>query len=360
VNRENVLINVLDYEEAARQTLPKMVYDFYAGGSDDELTLRANAEAWGRVRLRPRVMVDVSQRDLRTTILGQAASMPILTAPCGLNALAHPDGECAVARAAATAGIIQVVSTPATRSLEEVAAAAAGTRWFQLYCYRERAVTRMLVERAEAAGYVALCVTVDTPRLGRRERDVRNRFGLPPGLSLKNLEQANLHRLDEAKNDSALGKYTTGAFESALTWEMLDWLRGLTRLPIVVKGILTAEDARLAVEHGAAGIIVSNHGGRQLDGAISTCEALPEVAEAAVGRAEVFVDGGIRRGSDVLKALALGARAALIGRPYLWGLAVGGEQGVRAVLEILRGELDLSMALAGRPTIDEIDRTLIA
>ncbi len=356
---ESPPVNLQDYETLASKRLPAAVYDYYAGGAGDELTVRENQQAWGRVRLRPRMLVDVSAQDLSTTVLGHPITMPLLTAPCAFNALAHPEGECAVARATATAGIIQIVSTLSTYSLEEVAAASTGTRWFQLYCYRDRSITRILVERAEAAGYTALCLTVDAPMLGRRERDVRNRFSLPAGMSIKNLEQVGLQELTASKDGSAIQKYIADLFDAGLTWDVLDWLRGVTRLPLLVKGILTADDARQAVERGVDGIIVSNHGGRQLDGVLTSCEAMPGIVEAVAGRAEIFVDGGIRRGTDVLKALAMGACAVLIGRPYLWGLAVGGEDGVRRVLELLRAELGLSMALAGRPTIASIDRTLI-
>ena len=353
-------INLDDYETLARQRLSQKIYDYYAGGAEDELTVQENQRAWGRVRLRPRMLVDVSGRDLSTTILGQPVSMPVLTAPTAFPAMAHPDGECAVARAAAAAGIINVVSTFSTYSLEEVAAASSGPCWFQLYCYRDRSITRMLVERAEAAGYAALCLTVDAPMLGRRERDVRNSFNLPAGMRLKNLESVGLEQMTGSDGVSALQQYVTDQLDASLTWEVLDWLRGVTRLPLVVKGVLTAEDARLAVEGGAAGIVLSNHGGRQLDHVLTTCEALPEVVAVVDGRIDVLVDGGIRRGTDVLKALAMGAGAVLIGRPYLWGLAVSGEAGVSSVLELLRDELSLSMALAGRPTISSIDRTLIA
>jgi L-lactate dehydrogenase (FMN-dependent) and related alpha-hydroxy acid dehydrogenases len=352
-------INLHEYEQLARERLPEIVYEYYAGGAADELTLTENQLAWGRLRLRPRVLVDVSHVDPSTTVLGQLLSMPVLTAPCAFNALAHPEGECAVARATASAGIIQIVSTLSTHSLEEVAVAAPGPRWFQLYCYRDRGVTRALVERAEAAGYTALCITVDVPVAGQRERDMRNHFQLPPGMNCKNLVPVGLDRLEAVAEGSALQKYINDLWDNSLTWEAVDWLRSLTRLPVLVKGVLTAEDAQLAIECGVAGIVVSNHGGRQLDGAISTCAALLEVVQAVAGRAEVLVDGGIRRGTDVLKALALGARAVLIGRPYLWGLAVGGEAGVRHVLELLRRELEPAMALSGRPTVASIDRTLV-
>jgi 4-hydroxymandelate oxidase len=353
-------LNLHDYEQLARERLPQMVFDYYYGGAEDEVTLRENRLAWQRLRLRPRVLVDVATRDLSTTVLGRATRLPVLLAPCAFNALAHPDGELAVARAAAAAGVIQIVSTAGTFSLEEVAAAApAATRWFQLYCYRDRGVTKWLVERAVAAGYEALCLTVDAPLVGRRERDRRNNFGLPPGMTWKNLERVGLDRMEADREGSALERYIAEIWDPSLTWEAIEWLRGLSPLPLAIKGILTAADARRAVDHGAAAIVVSNHGGRQLDGTLATSEALGEVVDAVAAHAEVLVDGGIRRGSDILKALALGARAVLIGRPYLWALAAAGQPGVAHVLDILRDELDLDMALAGCPTIATIDRSLV-
>lgn len=351
-----VPLNIDEYARSAATCLPQMVYDYYEGGAEDEVSVLENRRAWQRMALKPRVLVDVRQRDLTTTVLGQHIAFPILTAPCGFNALAHPDGELAVARAVTAAGTIQVVSTAATYSLEEVAAAApSGIRWFQLYCYRDRGITRSLVERAAAAGYRALCLTVDAPFVGRRERDIRNRFGLPQGLRWKNLEAHGFDKMDAGGDGSALKKYIENIWDAGLTWEAVEWLRDLSPLPLVLKGILTAEDARLAVAHGAQGIVVSNHGGRQLDGAVSTASVLREIVEAVAGRAEVYVDGGIRRGTDVMKALALGARAVLIGRPYLWGLAVDGEAGVARVLELLRAELDLSMGLSGMPNLASIN-----
>lgn len=354
-------LNLREYEALAGGRLPTMVAEYYAGGAGDEVTVRDNLTAWQRWQLRPRALVDVSERDLSTTVLGTKISLPVMTAPCGFNALAHPEGECAVARAVSAAGTIQVVSTAATFSLEEVAAAApAGQRWFQLYCYRDRDVTRSLVERAAAAGYTAICLTVDAPFVGRRERDIRNRFGLLPGMRWKNLERHGLDQMDAGGDGSALVKYIADIWDASLDWTCIEWLRSVAPLPLVLKGILTADDARRAVDCGASGIIASNHGGRQLDGTIASAVALEEIAAEVGSRVELYVDGGIRRGGDVLKALALGARAVLIGRPYLWGLAVAGEQGVARVLELLRAEIDLDMALAGRPTIDCIDRTLIA
>ena len=353
-------INVQDYQSLAEDRLDAKVYDYFVGGSGDELTVERNRLSWDSIRLIPRVLVDVSKRDFSTTVLGQKVDMPVLIAPCGINALAHPDGELAVSRAAAAEGVIYVVSTMSNYSMEEIAGASDGVRWFQLYCFRDREILRDLVERAEASGYTALCVTVDVPLLGVRERDKRNRFGMPEGLSLKNLEQAGADTMAQASSGSSLNQYVADQFDPSLTWDLLEWLRGITSLPILLKGILNAADARLAVEHGVNGIIVSNHGGRQLDGAVTGCEALPAIVDAVGGATEILVDGGIRRGTDVLKAMAMGAQAVLIGKSYLWGLAVDGEAGVRNVLDMLRWELSSSMALAGRPNIASIDRELIA
>lgn len=348
-------LNCREYEALARETLTQPVYDYYAGAAGDEITVRENEAAWTRVRLLPRVMVDVSRIDLRTTALGQPLSMPVMTAPCALNALAHADGELAVARAVSAEGIGQVLSTLSSYPLEEVAAAAPAPRWFQLYCYRDREITRELVRRVDAAGYAAICVTVDVPRPGNRERDLRNNFRVPAHVRAANFGAA----IEDTGDGSALLNYISAQFDPSLTWEALSWLRNITSLPIVVKGVLAAADARLAVEHGANGVGVSNHGGRQLDTVVSSCDALPAVVDAVGSSAEVFVDGGVRRGTDVLKALAMGARAVLVGRPYLWGLAVDGERGVRRVLTLLRDDLSLSMALAGTPTVASVGRTLI-
>ena len=335
-------------------------WDYYAGAACDERTLDENCAAFSRIKLLPRVLVDVSHIDTRVSALGAPLSMPVMLAPTAFNKLAHPDGEAAAARAAAAAGTLMVASTISTCTLEEIASAADGPRWFQLYVYKERSVTEELIARAEAAVYRAIVLTVDTPLLGRRERDVRNSFELPEGMGIANF--AGLRERLDAQGwapGSSFSAYVHRLFDASLTWDAVAWLRSKTRLPILLKGILTAEDARQACNAGASGIIVSNHGGRQLDDAIATIDALPRVAEAAAGSAEIYMDGGIRRGADVLKALALGARGVFIGRPFLWGLAVDGEQGVRHVLDILRTELELAMALAGRPSIASIDRTLI-
>jgi 4-hydroxymandelate oxidase len=350
-------INLHEYEALAPQHLSKMALDYFASGAGDEVTLRQNRAAWEACKLRPRVLMDVSARNLSTTVLGQVIRLPVLVAPMAFQCLAHPEGEVATARAAAEMGTIVVLSTLSTKSLEAVATAQKEPlRWFQLYVHRDRGLTRALVERAQLAGYQALCPTVDALMLGRRERDARNAFALPVGMALANLAG---REMPQEAGESGLFAYFARQLDAGLTWQDLDWLRSITSLPIVVKGVLRADDAVRAVEHGAAAVIVSNHGGRQLDGAIATMEALPEVVAAVAGKAEVLVDGGIRRGTDVLKALALGARAVLLGRPVLWGLAVGGEAGARHVLELLREELDLAMALSGAATVADVDASLV-
>ena len=348
-------LTVDDFEAAARDVLPEMVFDYYAGGSGEEWTLRENTRAYGRWVIRPRVLVDVSNVDPMTTVLRQELPFPVLLAPTAFQRMAHRDGELSTAHGAASLGAIMVVSTIATVSLEDLAATGV-RRWFQLYVLKDRGLTAALVKRAHAAGYEAIVLTVDTPLLGRRLRDERNSFALPPGIGLANLEGSGLPE----SSGSGLFSFFLERHDAALTWDDVAWLRSLSPLPLVLKGIVTAEDTRLAVDAGVDAIVVSNHGGRQLDGAPATLDVLPEVVEAAEGRIEVLLDGGIRRGSDVFKALALGASAALVGRPYLWGLAVNGADGVRQVLEIIRDDLMLTMALAGRPAIVDIDRSAVA
>jgi 4-hydroxymandelate oxidase len=355
-------INVFDYESLAEQALSPMAWDYYRSGAHDERTLTRNRRAWDEVALHYRVMVDVSARSLSTEVLGQPVTMPVLVAPSAFHGLACAEAERATARAAARAGTILCLSTLSNTDIEAVTAAAAehgGSVWFQLYVYRDRTVTEALVHRAEAAGCRALVLTVDAPRLGQRERDVRNGFRLPPELSVRNLGPAGLERLDGAEGASGLADYFYRLLDPSLTWDDLAWLVDRTSLPVVVKGIVRPDDAVRAVEHGAHGVLVSNHGGRQLDTAPATAEVLGPIADAVGDRAEVLVDGGIRRGTDALKALALGARAVCLGRPVLWGLAARGEDGAHHVLEILRDELDLAMALAGCPTIDAVDRSLL-
>lgn len=357
----NKPINLFEYESLAPQYLSQMALDYYASGAWDEITLRDNRAAYERYKLRPRMLIDVSQRNLTTKILGQSIQMPILIAPMAFQCLAHPEGELATAKVAAKLGTIMVLSTFSTKKLEDVALASNLQKklWFQLYVHRDRQLTRALVERAEAAGYQALCLTVDAPILGQRERDRRNKFTLPSDMELANLTaMANLE-IPQTEDESGLFAYFANQLDPALTWEDIEWLQSLTSLPVVVKGILRGDDAIRAVEHGAKGIIVSNHGGRQLDGAIATIDALSEVVAAVGNQVDVLIDGGIRRGTDILKALALGAKAVLIGRPILWGLAVDGEAGVRHLLELLRDELDVAMALSGCARIENIDASLV-
>lgn len=355
-----VYLNLDDLEPLAREALPPSVYDFIAGGAEDEVTLRNNRTAFERIQLRPRILVDVTHIDTETTVLGQPMPSPIMLAPVALHRLASDDGELATARGAAAAGATMILSTMSTCTIEEVAAAAPGPKWFQLYCYNDRAVTERLVRRAEAAGYSALCLTVDVPRLGRRERDFRHSTPFPPDIIPRNFEsELDLGSISDNTRGSALMGMTAALLDPSLTWDAIAWLKSITALPIVAKGILTAEDAILAVEHGVSAIAVSNHGGRQLDGVPASIEALPEIAAAVAGRVELLIDGGVRRGTDVLKALALGARAVLIGRPYIWGLAVDGESGVTAVLRMLQAELELAMSLTGVTRIDQITPSLV-
>jgi isopentenyl diphosphate isomerase/L-lactate dehydrogenase-like FMN-dependent dehydrogenase len=352
--------NLREYEVLAKSSLAPAVWDYIDSGADDEATLRANCDAYRRIHLRPRALVNVAACNLRTEALGTPIGIPIMVAPTAYQRLTCLEGERATARAAGEAGTVMVASTFATCSLEEIAAVSTGPLWFQLYVYRDRSISEALVRRAEASGYQALVLTVDTPRLGRRERDIRNGFGLPSHLRMANFTaDQNADVSEREQGASALALHAAAMLDSSLTWEALKWLRGITRLPLLLKGVLTAEDAVLAREYGADGIIVSNHGGRQLDGVPATIEALPEVVEAVHGHCEVYVDGGIRRGTDVLKALAFGARGVLVGRPILWGLAVDGSSGALHILELLRAELELAMALAGCPDIAGINRSLV-
>jgi 4-hydroxymandelate oxidase len=343
--------NLDGYEEAARARLPRAVYDYYAGGAEDEVTLRGNRAAYERYYLRPRVMVDVGHVDASVELLGQQLAFPVALAPAAFQRLANPDGELAAARAARAAGTLLIASTLSTYSVDDIAAAAPGPLWLQLYVFRDRGLTRELVERAERAGCRAICLTVTVPVQGNRERDLRNQFCLPLEIEMANFLGLRQARFPEGITGSGLNAFISREFDPTLTWQSVEWLRSITPLPLVLKGVVTPEDATLAVEHGASGIIVSNHGGRQLDGAEPTLDALPRVAEAVGDRVPILVDGGIRRGTDVVKALCLGARAVLIARPYLWGLAVGGQQGVEHVLALLRAEVERTLALLGRPTV---------
>ena len=344
-------VNVADFERLAAEKLDPGTLGYYAGGAGDEVTLRDNVAAWKRWQLRPRMLVDVSDVSTATKVLETEASMPLFIAPVAFQRLADPEGEQAMARAAAAAGTVMCLSTIATARPSEVAQAApGGRRWFQLYCFRDEAVTRALLDEAVDSGFEAIVLTVDAPHAGRRERDFRTGFAVPADVTVPSL-------------DAALGGHQPvtvhevfAQVDPSLGWEDVGDLASECSLPLLVKGVLTAEDAELAVEHGAAGIVVSNHGGRQLDCVAASADALPEVVDAVEGRAAILVDGGVRRGTDAVVALALGADAVLVGRPALWGLAAGGEAGAAQVLELLRSELELALALCGCPSPGEVTR----
>jgi L-lactate dehydrogenase (cytochrome) len=368
-----------DARIAARRRLPRLAFDFIDGGADEELSLRRNLEAFTRRTLRPRQLVGVADRTLQRTVLGQPLDLPVLIAPTGMSRVAGRGGDVAGARAAQRMGTVFTLSTMSSDSIESVAAAADGPLWFQLYLWRQRDLSEQLIERADSAGYRALVVTVDVPVVGNRVRDLHNGFKMPPRIEPRTALDMLRHPRWLAQAPSAM------AFENVLgsgaaspsgpiahaklvnsllsnpaaTWADLRWLREQWRGPLLLKGILTGEDAERAVAAGVDGIVVSNHGGRQLDGTAGTLDALEEVVATVGGQIEILLDGGIRRGTDVIKALALGASACLIGRPWLFGLAVGGEQGVLDVLEILRTEMDRALALLGRRSLDELDRSIL-
>ena len=343
------VVSLDDFEVLARERLDAGAYDYIAGGSWDEVTLRANRERFARWQLRPRVLIDTSHVDVSTTILGTAVAMPVGLAPVAFPGLADADGEVAVARAAAPAGVLQCVPTLATRTLEEVAAVGPGPRWFQLYVHKDRARSAELVRRAEAVGCRAIVLTVDLPVPGYRERELRRCYQVPAGTRLG-------HYMDVDPGAAQLIPVIASLQDQSLSWRDVAWVRGLSTLPLVLKGILTAEDATLAVEHGAAGVVVSNHGGRQLDRAPATIDVLEEVVQAVAGRAEVYLDGGVRRGTDVLVARALGAQTVFVGRPWVYALAAGGAEGVTRLIALMRAELETAMRLLGVARLDVITR----
>lgn len=348
-------VNLHEYEPLARAAMSAMAWDYLAGGSGDERTLGWNRERFDAVRLWPHVLRDVHRVDTRLTLLGVPLPFPVVLAPAGFQRLFHPEGECATARGAAAVGALFTLSTAATTSIEDTAAVTSGPLWFQMYVQRDRGLTLELVRRAEAAGCRALMLTVDTPVLGARDRDHRNRLELPEGLEL-----ANLRTLRRTAGGPTFVHGTANPFlDPGLTWEGLDWLVGEARVPVVVKGVLRADDALRAVRHGAAAVAVSNHGGRNLDTVPAAIDALPAIADAVAGRVPVLLDGGVRRGVDVVKALALGATAVMIGRPYLWGLGTAGAAGVERVVRMLVTELELAMAQCGAASLAEVTRELV-
>ncbi len=356
----NALLNLQDYRDAAQKRLDPKALGYFASGADGEVTLRHNQRAWEALRLRPRAFVDVSERDLSVDVLGHTLALPFLVAPMAFQKMAHPEGEIAAVRAAGRMGTAYCLSTISNTPVEEVLAAASGPVFFQLYVIQDRERGHDLVARVAEAGCKALIVTVDTPLIGNREADARTGFSMPTHLRLPNLpgEGKELTHTSEDPG-SALFRFAKKCLDPSLSWKDLDAFASRTSLPVIAKGILRADDARRAVDHGANAIVVSNHGGRQLDTAVPTAWALPEIVEAVGDKAQVYVDGGIRRGTDVIKALSLGADAVLVGRPVLWGLAVDGEAGAHHVLSLLRDEVDLGFALAGCKSTSDCTHDLL-
>lgn len=356
-------ISIEDWEQKARELLPAGPFDYIAGGSGVEETLVSNRAAFGKWAIVPRMLRDVSKRTLGIELFGQQLKTPVLLAPVGMQAIANEEGELATARAAAAAGVPMVVSTVSAHTLEQIAETMGDApRWFQLYWSNDREVCASMVKRAEAAGYTAIVLTVDTIMLGWKRRDFRNGYSpLREGRGLANYvsDPVFCSRLSEVNTENAVEEVLRNIYHPTLNWDDIDYLRQHTKLPILVKGILHPDDAKLAVERGVDGIIVSNHGGRQLDGAISTLDALPAIAEAVDGRIPVLLDSGVRTGADVVKAIALGATAVLIGRPFMFGLAVAGEKGVASVLDTLINELDVSVALSGSNSVAELNRSIL-
>ena len=346
-----------DFEPVAQTILPQAIFDYIAGGAEDEASLRGNREAFARYRFRFKVLASTPEPDLGCQLFGQRFRMPVHLAPTAIHRMAHPDGEAAAYRAASDAGVAFCLSTLSSVSIEDVAAAGSGVRWFQLYMHPERAISASFVERAVDAGYGAILLTVDLPLAGRRERDIRNVFSLPEGVSYANL--GGLRSRATAAGLDPFAQDVNAQTHAGLSWGDLEWLVGKTSLPVIVKGVVRAEDARRAVEAGARGIVVSNHGGRQLDYAIASLDALPEVLEAVGSQVPVLMDGGVRRGTDVLKAICLGASGVLIGRPYLYALAIGGAEGVRTLLAMLRDEIEVSMTLLGVKALSELSPDLV-
>jgi len=375
--------SVADLRLIAKRVTPSGVFDYIDGAAEDERTMAANAADFARIGFKPRVLRDVGVVDPSTTVLGRPTPLPLVLAPTGFTRIADPEGELAVARAAARAGLPYSLSTMGTRSIEEVAAASGdGRRWFQVYVWRDRGLMKEMIERAAAGGYEALIVTVDTAMLGKRERDVRRGFSLPPKIGLDTLLQGALHPgwtwrfvraepvrfanvagrgdVGDGSTAVALADYINTQFDPSLSWADIEWMRSIWDGPIVLKGIQTVADAQLAVEHGIEGIALSNHGGRQLDGAPSPISLVAPVVDAVGDAIEVYCDGGVRRGSDIVKAVALGARACMIGRAYLYALAAGGERGVDHVLRLFDADVRRTMALIGATDVAALGRELVS
>uniref|UniRef100_A0A1B0DQ70 (S)-2-hydroxy-acid oxidase n=1 Tax=Phlebotomus papatasi TaxID=29031 RepID=A0A1B0DQ70_PHLPP len=354
------LVSLDDYQEKAWSLLPKGPLDYYRSGAGDEFSLRLNRSAFDKIRLRPTFMKDVSKRSTRTTVMGLDLDMPIAIAPTAMQKMAHHEGEIGNAKAAAASGVLFTLSTIATTSIEELAEATPDSnKWFQLYIFRNREIAKNLIRRAEQSGYKALVLTVDAPIFGLRRQDLRNAFTLPNHLQLANFVGDQATSVRHSHGKSGINEYVITQFDDSLTWEDLKWLVKFTKLPVIAKGILTAEDAVTAVKCGCQGIIVSNHGARQLDSVPASIEVLPEIVAAVGDKVTVMMDGGIRQGTDVFKALALGAKLVFIGRPAIWGLTVAGQAGVENVLKIIKNELDICMATVGCASISEISKKYV-
>jgi L-lactate dehydrogenase (cytochrome) len=373
--------SVADLRAIARRRLPRGVFDYIDGGAEDERTMVANSEAFAAVTFRPRVLRDVGHVDPSTTLLGRPVPLPLVLAPTGFTRIADPDGELAVARAAARAGLPYTLSTLSTRSIEEVAQVSGGPKWFQVYVWRDRGLVKEMIDRAATAGYEALAITVDTAVLGRRERDVRRGFSLPPKIGLGTLVDGAMHpgwtwrflRSDpirfanvgetmgvgDGSTAVTLSEYVNAQFDPGLSWRDVEWMRSVWNGPLIIKGIQTVDDARLAAEAGVEAIALSNHGGRQLDSAPAPIDLVAPVADAVGDRLEIVCDGGVRRGSDIVKAVALGARACMAGRAYLYGLGAAGERGVDHVLGLLDADVRRTMALVGASTVSELGPELV-
>lgn len=359
---ESKMTCLADFEAHAYQVLPRNALDYYRSGADHMQTLKDNRRAYQRYRIAPKMLVDVSKRDLSTRILGKRVEFPIGIAPTAMQRMAHPDGECASARAAQEMGTIFIMSTLSTSSIEEVAQSAPkAIKWFQLYIYKDREVTKNLVLRAEKAGFEALVLTVDAPFFGRRLADVRNKFELPPHLRMANFVGLGDLETKAGKSGggSGINNYVASLFDQSLSWKDVAWLKSFSKLPIILKGILRPDDALTGIKYGASAMIVSNHGARQLDGVLATIDVLSSIKAAVGDSCELYLDGGVTQGTDVLKALALGAKMVFLGRPVLWALAHSGQSGVERTLQMIKSELDSAMALSGCITLRSIQEDLI-
>jgi 4-hydroxymandelate oxidase len=350
-------VSLADFEALARERISQMAYEYISGGAGDEITLKWNEQAFQKIRLRQKILVDVSDIDTRSNLFGEAFPFPILLAPAAYHCLLHAEGELATARGASAANATFIVSTMATICIEEIAAVSTTPLWFQLYVQPDRGFTKSLVQRAEAAGCGALCVTVDTPVIGTRNREMRLKFALPEGMDRPHLRGLAMN--PELAHRPREGEIYSSTLDPKLSWKDIEWMLSFARVPVILKGVTNPDDAETAIKAGVSGLIVSNHGARNLDTTPATIEVLPQIAARVGGRIPVLMDGGIRRGTDVLKAMALGANAVLIGRPYLYGLGAAGAEGVTRVINILRAEFEMAMALTGKTSIADINSSVL-